>query len=59
MELYHQHNNAIIDRDALAIALMKKKKFSKFDFKRFHPSGSHNKLKTAGDLMLVKTKFFC
>ena len=43
--------------DALAIALMKKKKFSKFDFKRFHPSGSlANKLKTAGDLMLVKNK---
>ena len=43
--------------DALAIALMKKKKFSKFDFKRFHPSGSlANKLKTAGDLMLIKNK---
>ena len=34
-----------------------KKKFSKFDFKRFHPSGSlANKLKTAGDLMLIKNK---
>ncbi len=43
--------------DAIAIALMKKKKFSKFDFKRYHPSGSlANKLKTAGDLMLIKNK---
>ena len=43
--------------DALAIALMKKKNFSKLDFKRFHPSGSlANKLKTAGDLMLTKNK---
>ena len=43
--------------DALAIALMKKKKFNMFDFKKFHPSGSlGNKLKTAGDLMLIKNK---
>jgi len=36
---------------------MKKKKFGKFDFKRFHPSGSlGNKLKTAKDLMLIKNK---
>ena len=36
---------------------MKKKKFGKLDFKKFHPSGSlSNKLKTAADLMLVKTK---
>ena len=43
--------------DALAIALMKKKKFSKFDFKKFHPSGSlANKLKTASDLMLTKKR---
>ena len=43
--------------DALAIAVMKKKKFSKLDFKKFHPSGSlANKLKTAGDLMLTKEK---
>ena len=43
--------------DALAIAVMKKKKFSKLDFKKFHPSGSlANKLKTAGDLMLTKKK---
>ncbi|OUW63942.1 MAG: arabinose-5-phosphate isomerase [Pelagibacteraceae bacterium TMED201] len=43
--------------DALSIALMKKKKFGKFDFKKFHPSGNlGNKLKTAGDIMLVKNK---
>ena len=43
--------------DALAIALMKKKKFGKFDFKKFHPSGNlGNKLKTAGDIMLTKNK---
>ena len=43
--------------DALAIAVMTKKKFGKFDFKKFHPSGSlGNKLKTAGDLMLTKRK---
>ena len=38
--------------DALAIASMKKKKFNKLDFKKFHPGGSLNlKLKTAEDLM--------
>jgi arabinose-5-phosphate isomerase len=43
--------------DALAIALMKKKRFSKLDFKKFHPLGSlGNKLKTAKDLMLTKSK---
>ena len=43
--------------DALSIALMKKRKFGKLDFKKFHPSGSiGNKLKTAGDLMLVGSK---
>ncbi len=43
--------------DALAISLMKRKKFGKLDFKRFHPSGSLSaKLKTAGDLMLTKNK---
>jgi len=43
--------------DALAIALMDKKKFSKLDFKKFHPLGSlGNKLKTAKDLMLIKSK---
>ena len=43
--------------DALAISLMEKKKFSKLDFKKFHPLGSlGNKLKTAGELMLTKNK---
>tara|TARA_B100001057_G_scaffold275963_1_gene276225 strand:+ start:6587 stop:7555 length:969 start_codon:yes stop_codon:yes gene_type:complete len=43
--------------DALAIALMKKKKFGKLDFKKFHPSGNlSKKLKTAGDIMLIKNK---
>ena len=43
--------------DALAISLMHFKKFSKLDFKKFHPSGSlGNKLKTVEDLMLTKQK---
>ena len=43
--------------DALAIALMEKKKFGKLDFKKFHPQGSlGNKLKVASDLMLTKNK---
>ncbi len=43
--------------DALSIALMKKKKFGKLDFKKFHPAGNlGNKLKTASDLMLKKNK---
>ena len=43
--------------DALAIALMNKKKFGKLDFKKFHPSGNlGNKLKTASDIMLTKSK---
>jgi arabinose-5-phosphate isomerase len=43
--------------DALAIATMKKKKFSKLDFKKFHPSGTlASKLKTASDIMLTKNK---
>ena len=43
--------------DALAISLMKKKKFSKLDFKKFHPLGTlGNKLKTASDIMLTKNK---
>ena len=43
--------------DALSISLMKKKKFGKLDFKKFHPSGNlGNKLKTAEDLMLIKKK---
>ena len=43
--------------DALSIALMKKRKFGKLDFKKFHPAGNlGNKLKTAGDLMLIKKR---
>ncbi len=43
--------------DALAITLMKVKKFSKLDFKKFHPLGSlGNKLKTVSDIMLIKNK---
>ncbi len=41
--------------DALAIATMQKRKFSKLDFKKFHPSGSlGNKLKTVDDIMITK-----
>ena len=40
--------------DAIAIACMKFKKFSRLDFKKFHPSGSLSvKLKTVEDLMLI------
>ena len=43
--------------DALSIALMKRKNFGKLDFRKYHPSGNLGiKLKTAGDLMLVKKK---
>ncbi len=43
--------------DALSIALMRKKKFGKLDFKKFHPSGNlGNKLKTAKDIMLTRSK---
>ena len=43
--------------DALSIALMRKKNFGKLDFRKYHPSGNLGiKLKTAGDLMLVKKK---
>ena len=43
--------------DALSIALMKMKNFGQLDFKKFHPAGSlANKLKTASDLMLTKSK---
>ncbi len=43
--------------DALAIALMRKKKFTKLDFKKYHPLGSlGNKLKTASDIMLTKNR---
>ena len=43
--------------DALAVATINKKKISKKDFKKFHPSGSLGaKLKTVEDLMLTKNK---
>ena len=43
--------------DAIAIACMKYKNFDKFDFKKFHPSGSLSiKLKTVNDLMLKGKK---
>ena len=43
--------------DAIAIACMKFKKFSKLDFKKFHPSGTLSiKLKTVGDLMITGKK---
>ena len=36
---------------------MKKKKFGKLDFKKFHPAGNlGKKLKTASDVMLIKNK---
>ncbi len=38
--------------DAIAVATVKSRKFSKLDFKKFHPSGSLGaKLKTVGELM--------
>ena len=43
--------------DSLAVATINKKKISKKDFKKFHPSGSlGTKLKTMEDLMLTKDK---
>ena len=40
--------------DALAISLMKQKKFNKFDFKKLHPAGALGaKLKTVEDIMLT------
>jgi|TARA_B100000780_G_C21038509_1_gene416592 arabinose-5-phosphate isomerase len=43
--------------DALAVAILNKKKISKKDFKSFHPSGNLGaKLKTVEDLMLIKDK---
>ena len=43
--------------DALAIATMQYKKFSKLDFKKLHPSGSLGaQLKTVEDIMLVGNK---
>ena len=43
--------------DALSISIMKIKNFGKLDFKKYHPGGNlANKLKTASDLMLTKSK---
>ncbi len=43
--------------DAIAISLMVQKKFSKLDFKKFHPSGNlGKKLRTVEDLMFVGNK---
>ena len=43
--------------DALAVATLNKKKISKKEFKKFHPSGNlGSKLKTVEDLMLTKEK---
>ena len=43
--------------DALAIAVMKQKKFNKLDFKKIHPAGSLGaQLKTVEDVMLVGKK---
>jgi len=43
--------------DALAISTMNYRKFGKFDFKKFHPSGSLGaKLKTVEDLMIKEKK---
>ena len=43
--------------DAIAISLMFQNKFSKLDFKKFHPSGNlGKKLRTVEDLMLVDNK---
>ncbi len=43
--------------DALAIATMEQRNFSKLDFKKFHPSGALGvKLKTVEDLMVIKNE---
>ena len=43
--------------DAIAITCMKSKNFTKFDFKKFHPSGTLSiKLKTVSDLMIKGRK---
>ena len=43
--------------DALAVAALKKKQFSRYDFSRLHPGGSLGKqLKTVGDIMATSTK---
>ena len=43
--------------DCLAIAALKRKQFSKFDFSRFHPGGNLGKqLKSVGDIMVSGNK---
>ena len=43
--------------DALAVAALKKKQFSRYDFSRLHPGGSLGKqLKTVGDIMATGIK---
>tara|TARA_A100001011_G_scaffold97262_1_gene102348 strand:+ start:609 stop:1580 length:972 start_codon:yes stop_codon:yes gene_type:complete len=43
--------------DALAVAALKKKQFSRYDFSRLHPGGSLGKqLKTVGDIMSTGIK---
>ena len=43
--------------DALAVAALNKKKFSKYDFSKLHPGGNLGKeLKTVEDLMVTKNK---
>ena len=43
--------------DALAVATLKTKQFSKYDFSRLHPGGNLGKqLKTVGDIMAAGTK---
>ena len=43
--------------DAIAISVMMQKKFSKLDFKKFHPSGNlSKKLRTVEDLMFAGNK---
>ena len=43
--------------DALAVASLNKKKFNKYDFSRFHPSGNLGaQLKTVEDLMITGNK---
>ncbi len=43
--------------DALAVAALNKKKFSKYDFSKLHPGGNLGKeLKTVEDLMVIKNK---
>ncbi len=43
--------------DALAVAALKKKQFSKYDFSRLHPGGNLGKqLKTVGDIMVSGIK---